>query len=378
MKILMLNYEFPPIGGGAGQAHLNLAKQYAQIPELDVDILTASETLQFRLEELAENVRIHRIGIHKKNLHYWRKAEVMEWLFKAGRYYKKLTIQNHYDLVHSFFAFPSGYLCLKTAGQIPYLVALRGSDVPGYNTRLKLDYILLNGLFKKIWRNADAVIANSRGLAELATKFQPDMNIGVICNGINTDMFHPTSEQQISSPIQLLTVCRLIGRKRIHLLIEALSRIHKKGFDAELNIVGEGNLLNQLQSLAAELSVSESVRFHGLIEYENLPLIYQQNHIFIMSSEHEGMSNAMLEAMASGLPIVTTPCEGVEELIDPHNGTVVYNDSAEAIAEAVCQLLQQQEHYKAMCLAARQKAMNFSWASTANSYFNEYKKILSK
>ena len=336
MKILMLNYEFPPIGGGAGKAHLNLAQQYSHDPGLDVDILTASETPRFRLEQLGNNVRVHRIGIHKKNPHYWRKVEVLEWLFKAGSYYEKLTTKNKYDLVHAFFAFPSGYLCLKTAGRIPYIVSLRGSDVPGYNVRLKLDYVLLKGLFRKIWRGADAVIANSQGLAELAAKFQPDLNIGVICNGINTTVFHPALQQKITYPLQLLTVCRLISRKRIHLLIEALEKIQQNGIDAELNIVGEGNLQNELASLAERLNLSEKVRFHGLVDYQTIASVYQQNHIFVMTSEHEGMSNAMLEAMACGLPIVTTPCEGVEELIDAATGIVISENDPEAIAGAVC------------------------------------------
>ena len=378
MKILMLNYEFPPIGGGAGKAHLNLVTQYTRTADLDIDILTASETPQYRQEQLGDNVHIHRIGIHKKNPHYWRKAEVLEWLFKAGSYYKKLTAENQYDLVHSFFAFPSGYLCLKTAGQIPYILSLRGSDVPGYNVRLKLDYVLLKRLFRKIWRHADAVIANSQGLAELAAKFQPDLDIGVICNGINTETFHPALEQQITSPVQLLTVCRLISRKRIHLLIEALKKIHQAGLDAELNIVGEGNLLNELQSLAGRLGVSEKVRFHGLVKHEQLPAVYQQNHIFVMSSEHEGMSNAMLEAMACGLPIVTTPCEGVEELVDAANGVVVDKDGPEAIAQAICQRIQQPQEYEKMTHAARERAKEFSWASTASRYLDLYRKILSK
>ena len=76
-----------------------------------------------------------------------------------------------------------------------------------------------------------------------------------------------------------------------------------------------------------------------------------------MSSAHEGMSNAMLEAMASGLPIVTTRCEGVEELI-AGNGIVVEQVSAEAIAEAIKDLASDGEGYKRMSLAAIQKGLS--------------------
>ena len=86
----------------------------------------------------------------------------------------------------------------------------------------------------------------------------------------------------------------------------------------------------------------------------------------------------MLEAMACGLPIVTTGCEGVEELVDAANGVVVDEDSPEAIAQAICQLVQQPQEYEKMTHAAREKAMEFNWASTASRYLDLYRKILSK
>lgn len=374
MKILMLNYEFPPLGGGAGQAHLNLLKEFSRTPGIDIDVLTASATTQFQDEQLSPNVRLYRLGIHKKNLHYWRKSEVVEWLFKANRYYKKLVKSNDYDLVHAFFAFPSGYLCLKTAGHIPYIVSLRGSDVPGYNERLKLDYHLLKGLFRKIWRNADAVIANSKGLAELANKFEPSIDFGVICNGINTNKFTPPSNRTLTGRIKLLTVCRLIARKRIHLLIEAVHHLKQQGIDAELNIVGEGNLLNELQTQASQLKNDDRVNFLGLVGYEEMPLVYQQNHLFLMSSTHEGMSNAMLEAMASGLPIITTACEGTEELVS-NNGVIIQDPKPENFANAIIKTAEDSTKYNQMAVASREIAEKFSWISTANQYLQLYKNI---
>jgi glycosyltransferase involved in cell wall biosynthesis len=373
----MLNYEYPPIGGGAGQAHQNLIAEYTRIPELQVDVLTSSETTQDRREQVSDNITIHRIGIHKKNLHYWKKREVIEWLFKASRYYKTLTAQTQYDLVHSFFAFPSGYLCLSTAGKLPYIISLRGSDVPGFNVRLKLDYHLLKGLFHRIWRRADAVIANSTGLAELARRFEPMLDIGVICNGVNTDRFTPPENRSLSGRIKLLTVCRLISRKRIHLLIQSLAIMLRQGVDAELNIVGEGNLQDELEALAESLNISDRVHFKGLVSYQDMPAEYRQNHLFLMSSAHEGMSNAMLEALASGLPVITTACEGVSELI-AENGSIVDPPMPENIAEAVCRLISLPERYEQMADAARRQAAQFSWMLPAQKYIELYRQIIQK
>ena len=162
LNVLMLNYEFPPIGGGAGNAHLYLLEEYAKNNELTIDVLTSAPKPGFTHEQFAENITIYKVGLHKKKLHYWRKTEVLEWLFKAKSHYRKLLQQNNYDLAHAFFAFPTGWLCYRTADRLPYIVSLRGSDVPGYNVRLGLDYKLMAGIFRNVWSSAAEVVARAR------------------------------------------------------------------------------------------------------------------------------------------------------------------------------------------------------------------------
>jgi len=371
----MLNYEFPPIGGGAANAHLSLLRQYAGNSELSVDVLTSAPKPGFSKESFSENITIYKVGIHKKNLHFWRKAEVLEWLFKAQFHYRRLLRENDYDLVHAFFGFPTGWLCRRSADKLPYIISLRGSDVPGYNIRLGLDYKLMAGLFRRIWSGAALVVANSNGLRELALEFMPALDIRVIPNGVDTEIFRPSEKQTLTKPIQALTVCRLISRKRIDLLIRAVARAKEFGLDVRLNIAGHGNLMEPLRRLADQLNITDSVAFMGRVPAERMPQLYRDNHIFVMSSAHEGMSNAMLEAMASGLPIITTRCEGAEELIE-NNGIVVEDPRAEAIAEAVKELADNHQEYKLMSIAARKRAERFSWSSTAEEYLKFYENII--
>ena len=108
-----------------------------------------------------------------------------------------------------------------------------------------------------------------------------------------------------------------------------------------------------------------------------MPDIYRQNNIFVSASMQEGMSNAMLEAMASGLPIITTRCEGVDELISD-NGIVVEKDSAEALAEAISNLAENKQAYSTMCAAARKRAENFGWDKVADGYIKLYQRVLGK
>lgn len=377
IRLLMLNFEFPPIGGGAANAHYYLLKEYAANKELTIDVLTSAPKPGFSKETFSENITIYKVGLHKKNLHYWRKIEVIEWLLKARYYYRSLLRRGSFDLVHAFFGFPTAWLCYKTAHRLPYIISLRGSDVPGYNVRLGLDYKLTAGLFRRIWSSAAVVVANSSGLRNLALKFMPSLDIAVVPNGIDTDTFYPAENRSLGKPLRLLTVSRLIERKRVDLLIEAVGLAKERGLDVCLNIAGEGNLDSSLKKLSHELNIADRVFFLGRIPAERMPEVYRDNDILVMSSVHEGMSNAMLEAMASGLPIITTDCEGVEELITG-NGIVVKGSDAESFAQAFQTLVKDEQLYMQMGAAARARAQELSWKSVAQQYLNCYNKVFGK
>ena len=375
MKILMSNYEFPPIGGGAGRAHLNLLREFAGRDEITIDLVTSAPRRGFVVEQFAPNIKIHKVGVYKKDLHLWRRTEVLEWLFKAGAHYRRLVRRGRYDLAHGFFAFPTGWLCYRHASEMPYIISLRGSDVPGHNNRLSLDYTLLAPVFRRIWKSASVLVANSKGLAASAAEFIGELPVGVICNGVDTEQFYPDPEKELASPFRLLTVSRLSATKHIDLLIRSVGLLNEQGFDVQLSIAGDGALMCSLKNLAGQLRLTDRVNFVGRVEPEDIPQLYRNSHIFVMSSTREGMSNAMLEAMASGLPIVTRRCQGVEELITD-NGIVLEDSRPESIAEAVRRLLADRRMYEKMCVAARERAEEFSWAHVAEQYLDCYRRLL--
>ena len=375
LNLLMLNYEFPPIGGGAGNAHLCLLRQYAGSSELNADVLTSAPKPGFITEKFAENITIYKVGVHKKDLHFWRKAEIIEWLFKAQFHYRRLLRENDYDLVHAFFGFPTGWLCYRSANKLPYIISLRGSDVPGEHARLKLDYKILGPVFGAIWKKAAALVGCSRGLKDRALKFLPSVAIDVIPNGVDLDRFGPAETNERSDILKLVTVGRLSVTKRVGMLIDAVETLHRDGCKVHFTIVGGGQMQQQLKKIVLGRSLSDIIEITGRISAENMPQLYRQNDIFVSASMQEGMSNAMLEAMASGLPIITTRCEGVEELI-ADNGLVVEQANAEQIANAVRKLADDRQAHKQMSIAARKRAEKFSWNKAALSYIEQYHKIL--
>jgi len=77
IRLLMLNFEFPPIGGGAANAHYYLLKEFADSKDLTIDVLTSAPGPGFFKDVFSENINVYKIGLHKKNLHYWRKSFIL-------------------------------------------------------------------------------------------------------------------------------------------------------------------------------------------------------------------------------------------------------------------------------------------------------------
>jgi len=374
MKILFLNYEYPPLGGGAGNATSYLLKEFAKIPDLKVDLVTSSIDKKYHLEKLTENIQIHRlpIGKNQKNLHFQSQKDLLVYAWKAYGFSKIMVKKNKYNLTLAFFSVPCGFLAwiLKKRFKLPYLVSLRGADVPGYSERFAYLYKIITPLIKKVWKEASGVIANSQGLKELALKTNPGQEISVISNGININRFKPSLfDFTFQKTFPILCVTRITPRKGVRYLIEAFSQLYKKYPNLSLQIIGEGNEKENLEKMARRLGLEKQVNFVGLLPHEKLPAYYQSAGVYVLPSQNEGMSNCMLEALASGLPLLATNTGGTQELIeDGVNGFILRMKSAEDIAEKLEILIQNEELRKKMGKASREKAERMSWENVAQEY----------
>jgi len=302
-RILMLNYEFPPLGGGTANANWHLLKEYEKYPDLEVDLVVASPD-KYKVENFSKRIKIHRLNIGKnnKNLSYQSYKDIFLYGLFSLIYTWKLRLKNKYDLVHAFYGVPCGLVAFLLVK--PYMVSLRGSDVPFYNKRFSiLDRYFLIYLNKLVWGKAKQVIANSEDLKNLALKSASKIDIKVIPNGVDTNYFKPNSK--VKKEKALLFVGRLIPRKRADLVIEAYSKLPKDLKDKwKVWIVGEGPEKINLQNLATKLNIEDKVKFWGHLDKSKLRIIYQKSRIYVLPSYNEGMSNTLLEALACGLPAI--------------------------------------------------------------------------
>lgn len=375
MKILVVSHEYPPIGGGGANACMYLSREYARTGHNVTVISVWYEGLPET--ENDNGVQIIRIQAKRKYKEHCGFTEMADYLCKVWPVIKHLEKERHFDVCQVFFGIPSGpigYL-LKKKYHIPYIIRFGGGDIPGFQDRFTFLYKILGPFLKIIWNNADALIANSKGLKKLAKDFYDKRQIDIIYNGVDTTKFYPTNiTKNNSSDCSILFVSRLIERKGLQFIIPKLQEIQEKCHkNIHLIIVGDGPYRKQLEKIAIESACADMIRFEGQKDKTELLQYYQTADLFILPSKKEGMPNVVLEAMACGLPVIMTPCEGSYELVT-NNGIIAPIDT---FVDNLAKLCADDDLRRTMgqnSLAHVEKI--FKWESIGKNYLNVLEKTL--
>lgn len=380
MKILIVSHEYPPVGGGGANALMHLAKEYAHTGN-SVTIITVWFEGEKECEENG-NLKIYRLKTNRKHLEHCSFMEMLDYLRKAIPVAGKLQKENSYDICQVFFGIPSGPIgyYLKKKYKLPYVIRFGGGDIPGFQDRFTSVYKLIAPAIIAIWKKADALVANSKGLKELALDFYDKKEILIIPNGAEVSLkeCNPTEERD-NSFVRLLFVSRLIERKGLQDIIpqlpEVISSCRNIGIDVTLDIVGDGPYRNTLEEMVVSNNLTKNVIFHGQKSKAELPQYYSQADLFLFPSRKEGMPNAVLEAMAYGLPIIMTPCQGSDELIGG-NGFVV---TAADFGGKINELVKDQKARKEMGQKSLELVRDiFSWKSAADKYLKLFEEVIGK
>lgn len=365
MKILAISHEFPPIGGGGANACYFLTKGFV---EKDHEVTLVTANYQGMPEsEIVNGVRVIRVNSKRAHKEHCSFKEMLSYLLKAYPVANKLQKRENFDVCLVFFGIPSGPIgyMLKKKYKLPYVIRFGGGDVPGFQERFTKVYKIIAPAIKLIWKNADALIANSQGLKDMALDFYNKKPFDVIPNGVDTEVFYPSVKEE-SDEFKILFVSRLIERKGLQFIIPQLKKIQdstKKS--VKLIVVGDGPYRETLERIAEENHVSDMVEFVGQKGKEEIVPFYQNADLFILPSSKEGMPNVVLEAMACGLPIIMTPCEGSAELIC-ENG---YKAERKEFADYIIKLIGDNEMRKEMSINSNKRVKNFfSWKHIVNEY----------
>lgn len=331
MKILFVNNKFTygtANYGGVNKMILWLGNSLAN-RGYDVTFCTLYDT--YRSERIVDCAKSIQLSIPYENNTLKRYFSLFTNIRKKIKY----VIQNgEYDYVISFDGLVFfDLLLLRLQYKFKLIVSERAD--PNYDNNI------VSKFKRKCYRFADLLVCQTEGAKKCFSKVIRNKTV-VIPNPIvipNEKWDLHAIQSEIHS---IATVGRLhIWQKRQDVLLEAFKIVHDKLHNCVLNIYGSGPDEHILKKKAEDMGISSRVNFHGAVNEVNSLLL--KNELFILTSDFEGIPNALLEAMALGMPVISTRCSpgGAELLIEDNvNGFLIKCRDYVGLAERIIALLQ--------------------------------------
>ena len=380
MKILMCNYEYPPLGGGGGIVHALIAEELAQRHR--VCVVTSSFRGQPR-RELRGGVEIHRVPVlGRTDTSVASLVSMLSYPGTACMHVVRLLRRERFDIVNAHFAVPTGpgsLLAAKHAG-IPHVVSLHGGDIYDPSKRFSPHRVAgARWAVSTVLRHSDAVVAQSRNTSENARRFYAyDGPIDIIPLGIRPMDVPPATRAELGLPSDVflgITIGRLVRRKRLEHLLQALAR--PECASVHLAIVGAGPESGRLHALAAELELAHRIHFHGYVPDVRKWQMLRCADAYLSSTMHEGFGLVYLEAMAAGLPVITPDYGGqVDFLQDGDTGYLVPSGDIDALAAAIARLATQPDVATRMRESNRCRSLQHRIERCAQSYEVLFERVL--
>lgn len=296
MNILMLNYEFPPIGGGASPVSRDIGKELVKLGH-QVAVVTMGFN-HLPSYEIMDGMNIHRVRCIRTKAFVCHPWEQLSYLISSYFCIKKILKTHHFDLVYAHFIIPTGVLALwlKKAYDIHYVITAHGSDVMGYNQkRFRILHKILLKPWKCIVSNSDNIVSPSKFLDDLIRNQLPNVRSTIIPNGVDTHCFKALPKEKI-----ILVLCRLQETKNVQTVIKAISLIQDmRGY--KLYIAGDGPYKANLESLVNTLNIQDRIEFLGWLENKSLRHVslVGKAAIYISASRFENSPVSVLEAISA-------------------------------------------------------------------------------
>ncbi|EEB74560.1 glycosyltransferase family 4 protein [Thermococcus sp. AM4] len=325
---LVSDWYFPKLGGVA--VHMHDLALYLRKRGHEVDIIT-NDRVTGKEAELRDN----GIGLVKVPGYTFGSVGINMTVFSRNAS-RLIPYVQDYDVVHGQHAFTPLALKAVSAGRKAGKATLLTTHSINYENSSAIRALarITFPYFRYYLGNPHRIIAVSRASKDFIRRFTR-VPIEVIQNGVNVDFFDiPLSKEEAKERLGLgerviLYVGRIEPRKGVSTLINAMRHV-----DGTLLIAGQGSMLPLLKERARLLGISKKVRFLGRVEYSELPLYYRASDVFVLPSLSEAFGIVLLEAMASGTPVIGTSVGGIPEIIDGC-GIIVPPGNAKKLAEAI-------------------------------------------
>ncbi len=308
-------------------------------------------------------------------------------LFLSELYYSlKIIRKEKIDLIHSHWIIPSGIIgaICKNIFKIKHITTAHAGDV---FTIKNLKYINKIGSF--VLRNSDKITANSIYTKDAILSIENTIknNVEIIPMGVNTSIFNPKRMNKKSlkkifgAKYLIFSVGRLVEKKGIKYLIMAMKYITKEFSDTKLIIGGAGPEKENLERLTNDIALNDKVIFTGYIKNSELPIYYASSDVFVLPSivtrdgDTEGLGIVLLEAIASGTPVIGSNVGGIIDIIeDNKTGFLTEPENPEDIANKIIKILEDKKLRHKFSMAGLNIVKDkFSWELVTNKFSKIYK-----
>ncbi len=367
----MLNNEFPPLGGGTGTVNNEIFNQLKSNPNIIIDLITSAIHNNAEKTEFADRINIYKVPVNNKNIHHSSNLELIKYTLKAFWLARKLNKINKYDIVFAWSSIPAGFVALLMflCYNLKYIVRVGGPDIPNFEERYKYLYKIITPIIKIIWRKASCLIAKCKTEKEMILNILPKLNVNIIHNGVDTAKFHPKQETlTIENPLKIICPARLIKRKGQEILIKAIHKLKSENINFQVFMIGDGDEKQNYIHLTEQLNLTENIFFLSYISRQEIIKYYQLAQIFVLPSYNEGMSNALLEAMASANVPIVTNVGGTEELVNKDNGFIFNTGNYIELYEILKQISLNTEQLIGLSRNALRTAQQFTWTRIVQQY----------
>ncbi len=382
MNILVVNYEYPPIGGGGGVISKDISEEIALMGH-NVTVVT-SHFGDLPQKEILNNVEIIRVPVVFRNKQNTASLlSMLSYVPSSIFEVEKIFKQKNFDVINTHFAVPSGpagYYMSKRFN-IPNVLSIHGGDI--YDPSKSLSPHKTFGLkqtVKKMLETADKVVAQSSNTKNNAIDFYGvNREIEIVPLGIKQSVYKEKSRKELSLPenkFLLVTVGRLVKRKNLEQLLEIFSEILKEK-DAELLVIGDGPEKENLISKSRELKIENSVKMLGRVSDEEKFQYLAASDIYVSTAMHEGFGIVFLEAMECGLPVICYNNGGqVDFLKNEQTGYLIQLNEKNIFKEKLISLLNNQKLRENIFSFNKDYVKNFYIRSIAKQYLEIFNGVL--
>jgi glycosyltransferase involved in cell wall biosynthesis len=374
MKILILNYEHPPIGGGGGRLAARVGAGLVARGH-QVRVLTAGMP-HLPKESVEEGMEVRRLRAFRRREDTCSVPEMVAWVMAAIPAALGEIRRWKPDVIHAHFAVPTGsvaWMAHQFTG-VPYVLTAHLGDVPGGVPEQTGDlFRWVQPFTVPIWKGAASTTAVSSfvaGLAQKAYGLMPE----IILNGL---VLPQPPALELHQPTRLVMVGRMSVQKNPLTVVRALALL--KGLPWICTIIGDGPLLNEARQEAARQGVFDRIEFRGWTSAAEVSDAMRSSDILLMPSLSEGLPMVAIEALAHGLAIVGSRIGGLADVAfetgDIRNSRLFdLSDGPAGLAEALRLLLLDPQALLATRKASLDLASRFDLEHTLDNYENVLKK----